>query len=146
MADKLVLYYIGTDYWSRPVYKSPMGRLFKDTNLGDPPLSLTTVCGGFEGEPDTPLEFTVYKDDEIVIIDEPSKENKFNYMMLDRLRMDCDYYLGYGNRNKKQLYYGDEQQIIDRMKELWNGFPDDAKPEFLTYETILDYEKRMINP
>ena len=30
------------------------------------------------------------------------------------------------------------------MKKLYNSFPDDQKPEWLTYEQILDYEKAMI--
>lgn len=69
--------------------------------------------------------------------------SEFNYMMLDRLRCDCDYYLGYGNRCKKHLYYGDEQEHINKMKELYNSFPDNEKPEWLTYEQILYYEKEM---
>ena len=28
------------------------------------------------------------------------ENNKFNYMMLDRLRCDCDYYLNYGGRDE----------------------------------------------
>ena len=28
---------------------------------------------------------------------------KFEYMMLSRLEMDCKYFLGYGNKNKRQL-------------------------------------------
>ncbi|TPG71514.1 hypothetical protein EEL31_09155 [Brevibacillus laterosporus] len=67
-------------------------------------------------------------------------------MVLDRLRSDCDYYLGYGNRNKNRLYYNDEQRHIDQMKELYNSFPNDKKPEWLTYEQILNYEKLMVKP
>jgi len=68
----------------------------------------------------------------------------FNYMMLDRLRSNCDYYLGYGNRCAKHLWAGNEQDQINEMKKLYNSFPDDQKPEWLTYEQILDYEKAMI--
>ncbi len=32
---------------------------------------------------------------------------------------------------------------IARMKELWNGFPTDQKPEWLTWEQLLQYEKVM---
>lgn len=32
---------------------------------------------------------------------------------------------------------------ISKMKSLWNGFPPDQKPEWLTWEQILDYEKAM---
>jgi hypothetical protein len=69
---------------------------------------------------------------------------KFNYMMLGRLQSDCEYYLNYGNRCKKHLYYHDEQKQIDKMKELYNSFPDGEKPEWLSYEQILAYEKLMV--
>ena len=68
---------------------------------------------------------------------------KFNYQMLDRLKSDCDYYLGYGNKCKKHLYYKDEQEHINKMKELYNSFPNNKKPEWLTCEQILSYEKAM---
>ena len=73
------------------------------------------------------------------------KPNEFKYQMLGRLRSDCEYYLGFGNRCKKCLYYLDEQEHIDGMKELFNSFSDDEKPEWLTYEEILSYEKAMVN-
>jgi hypothetical protein len=69
---------------------------------------------------------------------------KFNYQLLARLQSDCNYYLGYGNRCAKHLWAGNEQDQIDKMKELWNNFPDDQKPEWLTWEQILDYEKEMV--
>lgn len=71
--------------------------------------------------------------------------NSFNYQMLGRLQSDCEYYLGFGNRCKEHLYYKDEQEHIDKMKELYNSFPNDEKPEWLTYEQILAYEKSMVN-
>jgi hypothetical protein len=51
--EKLVLEFIGVDDWSRPVYKDANGKLFKDIECDDPPMVLCTVCGGFDGEPDT---------------------------------------------------------------------------------------------
>lgn len=73
-------------------------------------------------------------------------DSKFAYMMLDRLRSDCEYYLGYGNRYAKRLRSGDERVHIAYMKEIWNRFPEDGKPEWLPYEKILDYEKQMCGP
>ncbi len=70
------------------------------------------------------------------------KEMEFNYMMLDRLRVDCEYYLGNGNRYKKHLWAGDEEEQIKEMKRLYNSFTDDKKPEWLTWEQILEYEKQ----
>lgn len=68
---------------------------------------------------------------------------KFNYMMLGRLQSDCDYYLGFGNRHEKHLWAGSVDGQIKEMKRLWNSFPKDKKPEWLTMEQILKYEKEM---
>lgn len=72
-----------------------------------------------------------------------NSEPKFRYMLLDRMRQDCEYYFGNGGMNPKNLCNGDERAQIDEMKDIWNSFPDDGKPEWLTWEQILDYEKRM---
>lgn len=45
-------------------------------------------------------------------------DSKFNYMLLSRLQSDCDYYLGNGNRCARQLWAGNEQAQIDKMREL----------------------------
>ena len=71
-------------------------------------------------------------------------DNRFNYQMLGRLQSDCEYYLGYGNRNNKHLWAGNEQEHINEMKKLYKSFTDDKKPEWLTWEDILNYEKRML--
>lgn len=54
---KLTLKYIGVDSWNRPVYEDETGRLFKDLNLGKGQMELATVYGGFDGEPDTPIQY-----------------------------------------------------------------------------------------
>ena len=63
--------------------------------------------------------------------------------MLSKLQSDCEYYLGYGNRSPSILCNHSVQNHIARMKELWNGFPTDQKPEWLTWEQLLQYEKVM---
>lgn len=70
-------------------------------------------------------------------------DNQFSYMMLSRLQMDCDYYLGYGNRSEKVLWAGNVDDHIAEMKKLWNSLPKNEKPEWLTMNDILDYEKKM---
>ena len=71
-------------------------------------------------------------------------DDRFRYMLLDRLRNDCDYFLGnrqiYGNH----LWAGNVADQIGYMKALWNSFPEDGKPEWLTMEQILKYEKEML--
>lgn len=70
---------------------------------------------------------------------------RFNYMMLDRLRQDCNYYLGYADRNKNVLWAKDEIEQIKEMKRIYNIFPENKKPEWLTLEDILNYETKMCN-
>lgn len=66
---KLTLNYIGTDSWSRDVFESKEGKLFKDVSCGMGSRALCTVCGGFDGEPDTPLHYIKkYEGMEIEII------------------------------------------------------------------------------
>jgi hypothetical protein len=95
-----------------------------------------------DGEPDVPVtaEF-VFSPSRVLW-----RNDSFNYSMLDRLKMDCEYYLGYGNRNAKHLWASTEAEHIAYMKKLWNGFPADAKPEWLTFEQIEEYERQMLAP
>ena len=69
-------------------------------------------------------------------------EDRFNYMLLDRLKSDCEYYLRYGGRNaNRSLWAQDEQAQIDKMRELYDSLK--IKPEWLTMEQIDEYAARM---
>lgn len=70
-------------------------------------------------------------------------ESSFRYQLLDRLRQDCEYYLGFGNRSRNSLWAEDEFIQIQTMKDIWNSFPEEDKPEWLTWEDILEYERQM---
>ncbi|MBH0158696.1 hypothetical protein IHV10_20135 [Fictibacillus sp. 5RED26] len=137
---------MGVDDWDRPVYKCiETNQLYKDITLGNDETPSLYCCGNvFEGEPGFPINSDL-EVRFIQTVERPSPENRFNYMLLDRLRTDCDYYLGYGNRNAKNLWANNEKEQIAKMKDLYNGFTDDEKPEWLTYEQILQYEKSMVN-
>lgn len=74
---------------------------------------------------------------------ESEDQDKFNYMMLSRLKSDCDYYLGNGNRNPRNLWAGDEAKQIAKMREFYDKVSEE--PEWLTKEDIDDYEDKMIN-
>ena len=69
--------------------------------------------------------------------------NEFQYQMLDRMRSDCEYFLGYGNRCEKHLWGKSVDKHINAMKLAWNQLPADGKPEWLSYEDICEYEKKM---
>lgn len=69
-------------------------------------------------------------------------DDRFNYMLLDRLRCDCKYYLGHGDRDANNcLWAHDEQKQIDKMRELYDLLP--VKPEWLTREQIDEYAAKM---
>lgn len=70
-------------------------------------------------------------------------EMAYRYMLLDRLKQDCIYYLSYGNRSKKALWAESEDVQIRQMKSIWNSFPEDDKPEWLTWEEIEDFAQKM---
>lgn len=65
------------------------------------------------------------------------------YSLLDRMRSDCEYYLGIGNRYAPHLWAGEPAAQIRYMKWLWESFSPDAKPEWLTMAQIEDLERRM---
>lgn len=73
------------------------------------------------------------------------KDFIYEYQLLDRLRQDCEYYLGNGNRNTKYLWTGSELKQIEKMRELYDKFPDDLKPEWITLDDINKYEEKMLS-
>lgn len=71
------------------------------------------------------------------------QDERFRYQLLSRMQTDCDYYLSYEHGCAKQLWANNEIDQIYYMKLLWNSFPNDKKPEWLTWEQLLEYEKKM---
>ena len=65
-------------------------------------------------------------------------------MLLDRLRADCDYFLGAGGRSEKHLWAGSVHAQIKKMRELYDALPE--KPEWLTAEAIDRYAAQMAAP
>lgn len=70
------------------------------------------------------------------------KSQKAEYMLLSRLKQDCDYYLGNGGRNARHLWAATPEKQIQKMKELHSTLV--VKPEWLSEDDILNYEKEMI--
>lgn len=71
-------------------------------------------------------------------------DDRFRYALLNRMQTDCDYYFGNGGRSANILWAKDEKKQIQAMKDLWNSFAEDGKPEWLTWDDILSYEAKMI--
>jgi N12 class adenine-specific DNA methylase len=73
--------------------------------------------------------------------EKPALEQSPDYRLLDRLRADCEYFLGAGGRAEKHLWAGSVYKQIVKMRELYDALPQ--KPEWLTEEMIDDYADRM---
>ncbi len=136
--------YVGVDNWERPVYKcTENGSLWKDITLGSEKPELYSCGNEFDGEPSSPIKsnldvtFKTKKPDE--------SPYRFNYMMLAKMQSDCDYYLVWGNRNNSRLWDGSVLSHISEMKRIYDSFPCDQKPEWLSLDGILEYEKKMLN-
>mgnify|MGYP003046271341 CR=1 FL=1 len=67
-----------------------------------------------------------------------------DYVLLDRLRADCDYFLGAGGRSEKHLWAGSVHAQIKKMRELYDALAE--KPEWLTAEAIDRYAAQMAAP
>jgi len=138
------LRYVGTDDWHRPVYKDERGKLWIDTNMGNgTPDLYRSTSNDLDGEPDYEIDGEYEIIEDVERIDE---RKRFSYMMLSRLKSDCKYFLGYGNRNLRHLSDGTVAGHIEAMKKIWNGFAEDEKPEWLSMEEICEYERKMMAP
>ena len=75
-------------------------------------------------------------------IEAEENPQEFEYRMLARLKSDCDYYLGNGNRNAEHsLWAKNEDGQIAKMREIYNQLKE--KPEWLSEEDINNYAKEM---
>ena len=73
-----------------------------------------------------------------------SADRSGDYVLLDRLRADCDYFLGAGGRSEKHLWAGSVYAQIKKMRELYDALQE--KPEWLTAEAIDRYAAQMAAP
>ena len=71
-------------------------------------------------------------------------DHSADYVLLDRLRADCQYFLGAGGRSEKHLWAGNVHAQIKKMRELYDALPE--KPEWLTTEAIDRYAAQMAAP
>ena len=71
-------------------------------------------------------------------------DSKFRYQLLSRMQQDCEYYLGFGSRNKKHLWAGNEKEHIEIMLVIYKSFPLLKKPKWCKKKQILKYKKAML--
>lgn len=126
-------------------YKDEKGKVYVDTTDTKDKVDLYRCVGEYD-EP----EISVNADDYELINNpkdnvnyERNRNYEFDYMMLSRLVQDCKYFLGNGNRYVGNLWGDTVDDHIAEMKRLYNKFPDDMKPEWLSMEDIENYEKEM---
>lgn len=130
-----------------PVYEDENGKLYFDQGNCHGTLSLYTGAYRDKEFPNEILGEPNQRVTETIECDEPYTVHprKFDYMMLSRYQMDCNYFLGNGNGYEGHLYFKTVEEHISEMKKLWESFSEEDKPEWLTMEQILDYEKKMLN-
>lgn len=72
-----------------------------------------------------------------------ANKDTFKYQMLSRLQNDCDYFLKAGNRSPSVLWAKNVDDHIKLMRDLYNSFAEEDKPEWITLDKIEEYEKEM---
>ena len=140
---KLILNYVGRSDFDNKLYKDDEGTYFIKDDYND------IIYIGKEPDNDpygSIKNINKYKDLEVITTGDenlPTEAERFNYMMLSRLVTDCKYYLGNGGRYEGHLWAENVKDHIQEMKDIYNKFKDDKKPEWLTWNDILNYEKQM---
>lgn len=129
-------------YMGVPCYEDENGKLYFDENNGKNGLNLYTGAYRTEwdeicGEPCNRVTEPVECDDPFV-----RHPRERDYMFLDRMRNDCNYFLGNGNGYEGHLWGGSVEAICDEMERIWNSLEE--KPEWLTLEQIKEYRKEMM--
>ena len=127
------------------LYRDEEGKYYVDQYqdpVPDQPSVVYRLSPAFEpdGEPDWPITCNIVITNPFTEKEKRMRWFRQDYMMLDRMRVDCEYYdtaAHYNNSHASTI-----RQTIDRMKEIWNKFPEDLKPEWISYEKILGYEKK----
>jgi N12 class adenine-specific DNA methylase len=71
-----------------------------------------------------------------------NNDYEFEYRLLSRLKQDCEYFLGAGNRSEGRLWAGNVQYQISKMRELYAMLPE--KPEWLSEQEIDRYAENML--
>ena len=69
------------------------------------------------------------------------KDDRFRYMLLDRMRSDVKYFLGNGNRHEPDLWAGNAKDHIIIMDALMRSLPE--QPQWLSTEQLIDYADQM---
>lgn len=142
LLNDLVNYYSSFDTMSSEEIWDEIFNTYHNEALAD------DVLDGLDGK-NTTLEDVNHKltsaTDSITIDDSILKHSdEFKYQLLSRMQTDCNYFLGAGNRAEKFLWAGNVPEQIAYMRAIYNSFPDNKKPEWISLADIDEYEKKML--
>lgn len=70
------------------------------------------------------------------------QESTIKYQLLSRMKQDCLYFLGFGNRCEKHLWGGTAEKHIDFMRIVYAELEE--KPEWLKASEIEQFSRDMI--
>lgn len=107
--------------------------------------TLENINNTFDESASTGSLVTEDDTDSIIIDDSILKHSdEFKYQLLSRMQTDCKYFLGAGNRAEKFLWAENVPEQIAYMRAIYNSFPDNKKPEWISLADIDEYEKKML--
>ena len=141
------------------LYKDKNGKYYvdchrepKDDGVSD--VYILSPSDDRDGEPERLIHCHIKILNPLTESEKKQKLYQFEYMMLSRLNDDASAYFGrHGNEeedkwdcryhNVNNIWGNTIESHIAKMKELWQKIPSDIKPEWCTWEQILEYEKKL---
>ena len=141
----LILTRVADNAMSGNLYMDNKGRYYSDLYVEPEDGKEGTVyrlspSKDIDGEPDVPVTAVIVLTNPLSEREKRERAFSHDYMMLDRMRTDCEYYNSaehYNNAHGSTI-----AETIADMKERWQKLPEDLKPEWLSWEKILEYEKK----
>lgn len=149
---------VGEHHMDGGLYKDKNGKYYVDCHREIEDDGVSEVYRLSSDEPDGEPEYLIRC--HIKILNPPTENEKkqklfqFEYMMLSRLNDDAAAYFGrHGNEeddkwdcryhNAHFIWGNDISLLVEEMKKLWQKIPEDIKPEWCTWEQILEYERKI---
>lgn len=153
--EKMKLERIGENGWGHMVYQDQKtGKYYLDIDYGFSETMSLHSCSpsdDMDGEPGWPVKREYEIINPITDREKREKQYQFQYMMLGRLISDCRAFFGDGRgdesadcryKNECFIWGGNIKRLIFRMKDLWKEIPEDLKPEWMTWDEVVEFEKR----
>ena len=140
----ITVYKIGEHHMDGGLYKDESGRYYCDcyNKMNEKDCTIEVYQLSPYNEPDGEPNFRVTAK----LGNPPSEREKrekayrHDYMMLDRMRMDCEYYKSADAFNRSHC--STIEDTIKKMEELWNKFPSDLKPQWISLKQIEAYKTK----